>query len=105
EVIDAAALATEIQDTDALAAEIQDTDALATEIQDTDALAAEIQDTDDDYDPQNLNLTEVLTNPTTSEDLPKRVEVLSRLLAKLVEKSGMSQSEILEVLIKSGIEF
>ena len=72
---------------------------------DTDALAAEIQDTDDDDDPHDLNLIEVLTNPAEGEDLTKRVEVLSRLLTKLVEKSGMSQSEILEVLIKSGIEF
>ncbi len=72
---------------------------------DTDALAAEIQDTDDDDDPHDLNLIEVLTNPEEGEDLTKRVEVLSRLLTKLVEKSGMSQSEILEVLIKSGIEF
>jgi hypothetical protein len=52
-----------------------------------------------------LALADVLTPPQEGEDLRQRVDLLSRLLVKLVERSKLPESEIIEVLIKSGVEF
>jgi hypothetical protein len=37
--------------------------------------------------------------------LEKRVQVLTRLVVKLAERAKLAESEIVEVLIKSGVEF
>jgi len=39
------------------------------------------------------------------EDLRTRVDLLGRLVARLVERSGMPQHELVEMLIRSGVEF
>ncbi len=52
-----------------------------------------------------LELSKILAAPKEGEDLRQHVHLLSRLLVKLVERSSMPESEIIEVLIKSGVEF
>ena len=52
-----------------------------------------------------LAIADILTPPQEGEDLRQRVDLLSRLLVKLVERSKLPESEIIEVLIKSGVEF
>jgi hypothetical protein len=52
-----------------------------------------------------LDLAEILAPPGEDEDLRQRVDLLSRLVAKLVARAKLSESEIIEVLIKSGVEF
>jgi hypothetical protein len=52
-----------------------------------------------------LAIADVLTPPQEGEDLRQRVDLLSRLVVKLVERSKLPESEIIEVLIKSGVEF
>lgn len=52
-----------------------------------------------------LELSEILAAPKPGEDLRQHVHLLSRLVVKLVERSNMPESEIIEVLIKSGVEF
>ncbi|MHC4937877.1 MAG: hypothetical protein ACYTHK_02775 [Planctomycetota bacterium] len=52
-----------------------------------------------------LAIADVLTPPQEGEDLLQRVDLLSRLVVKLVERSKLPESEIIEVLIKSGVEF
>ena len=54
---------------------------------------------------ENLNLAEILTSTDGADDLRQRVEVLSRLVVKLVERSQLPESDIIEVLIKSGVGF
>ena len=44
-----------------------------------------------------------LSAPPSSR--PRRIEVLCRLVAKLVERTELPESEIVEALIKSGVEF
>jgi len=92
---------------------------------DTAALAAEIEacedcedidgpfDEDESVDPvtdapdsmSDLNLAEILARPVESSELVERVNLLSRVVAKLTEGGKLDQSEILEVLVKSGVEF
>jgi len=53
-----------------------------------------------------LNLAEMLLAGSDEVDeLQRRVEVLCRLVAKLVERTELPESEIIESLIKSGVEF
>ena len=52
-----------------------------------------------------LVIAEILAPPQEGEDLRQRIDLLSRLVAKLVERSKLPESEIIEVLIKSGVEF
>ncbi|MDH3590368.1 MAG: hypothetical protein OER88_00705 [Planctomycetota bacterium] len=53
-----------------------------------------------------INLAEILlADMNDAEDLGKRIEVLFRLVAKLVERANVPESEIIEVLIKSDVEF
>ncbi|MGQ0613576.1 MAG: hypothetical protein ACT4PV_07570 [Planctomycetaceae bacterium] len=52
-----------------------------------------------------LDLGELLGAPADAQQLPQRVNLLCRLVAKLVERAGIPESEIIEVLIKSGVEF
>ena len=52
-----------------------------------------------------LELSKILAAPKEGEDLRQHVHLLSRLVVKLVERSSMPESEIIEVLIKSGAEF
>ena len=54
---------------------------------------------------ERLELAEILAPLQEGEDLRRRVDVLSRLVVKLVERSDVSESEIVEVLIKSGVGF
>lgn len=53
-----------------------------------------------------LNLADMLlAGAEGAEELERRVEVLCRLVAKLVERTELPESEIVEALIKSGVEF
>ncbi len=53
-----------------------------------------------------INLAEILLSKMDdADDLGKRIEVLFRLVARLVERSGVPESEIIEALIKSDVEF
>ena len=52
-----------------------------------------------------LDLGELLGAPVDAPQLPQRVDLLCRLVAKLVERTRIPESEIIEVLIKSGVEF
>ena len=53
-----------------------------------------------------LNVAEILSAPIKDEkELGQRVDLLCRLMAKLVERLDIPESEIIEVLIKSGVEF
>ncbi len=52
-----------------------------------------------------LDLGELLGAPADAQQLPQRVNLLCRLVAKLVERARIPESEIIEVLIKSGVEF
>jgi hypothetical protein len=52
-----------------------------------------------------LALADILVPPQAGEDLRQRVDLLSRLVIKLVERSKLPESELIEVLIKSGVEF
>ena len=53
-----------------------------------------------------INLAEILLSEMEdADDLGKRIEVLFRLVSRLVERSNMPESEIIEVLIKSDVEF
>jgi len=68
----------------------------------------EVDPADADYE-QNpadrLELSELLAPLQEGDDLRQRVDVLSRLVVKLVERSRLPESEIIEVLIKSGVGF
>jgi hypothetical protein len=53
-----------------------------------------------------LNLVDMLLAGNDEPDeLTRRIEVLCRLVAKLVERNELPESEIVEALIKSGVEF
>jgi hypothetical protein len=52
-----------------------------------------------------LDLEAILVEGAKKQDLSKRVDVLCRLIAKLCERSGLPESEIIEALIKGGLEF
>ncbi|MFQ5845456.1 MAG: hypothetical protein ACE5JG_10775 [Planctomycetota bacterium] len=55
-----------------------------------------------------VDLAEVLLARTTDadlEELRQHLDLLCRLVAKLVERSRLPENEIVEVLIKSGVEF
>lgn len=52
-----------------------------------------------------LDLVEILAAPTDAENLHKRIDLLCRLMAKVVERTGLPESELIEVLIKAGVEF
>jgi hypothetical protein len=79
---------------------------------DISAAAAEVStDAEEPEDPTasrtetRLDLAEILAPPGEDEDLRERVDLLSRLVAKLVARVKLPESEIIEVLIKSGVEF
>ncbi|MHC4932617.1 MAG: hypothetical protein ACYTGV_10565, partial [Planctomycetota bacterium] len=52
-----------------------------------------------------LSLADCLNAPEGEAELRQRVELLCRLVGKLVERTKLPENEIIEVLIKSGIEF
>lgn len=52
-----------------------------------------------------LDLEAILVDGAKKQDLAKRVDVLCRLVAKLCERFGLPESEIIEALIKGGLEF
>jgi len=54
---------------------------------------------------RRLDLEEILVEGARKQDLEKRVDVLCRLLAKVVKRSGLPESEIIEALIKGGLDF
>ena len=56
-------------------------------------------------DDSRLDLNDILTPLTDEEDLLQRVELLGRLVGKLIERLKIPENEIIEVLIKSGVEF
>jgi len=52
-----------------------------------------------------LDLSEILAGPVSDADARQRIDLLCRIVAKLVERVGLPENEIIEVLIKSGVEF
>ena len=52
-----------------------------------------------------LTLQDVLTPITNETELLQRVELLGRLIAKLAERAKLPENELIEVLIRSGVEF
>ena len=55
-----------------------------------------------------LDLSEILLplrENATEEEMRRHLELLCRLIAKLVERAALPESEIIEVLIKSRVEF
>jgi len=58
-----------------------------------------------ELDARGMVLAEILTPPKEGEDLRQRVDLLSRIVVKLVERAKVPESELIEVLIKSGVEF
>lgn len=60
---------------------------------------------DPDRKTHALDLAEILSKPTEPQQLAQRVDLVCRLIAKLVERAQIPESEIIEVLIKSGVEF
>lgn len=52
-----------------------------------------------------LDLEAILVDGAKKQDLAKRVDVLCRLVAKLCDRFGLPESEIIEALIKGGLEF
>jgi len=65
----------------------------------------EVEDVPGGVEEGRLDLTEILRMGESEEDLRKQVEVLSRLVAKLVERSRIPESDIIEALIRAGVEF
>ncbi|MFB3065470.1 MAG: hypothetical protein ACE10D_03050 [Planctomycetota bacterium] len=56
----------------------------------------------------HLDLSEILLplrENATEEEMRRHLELLCRLIAKLVERAALPESEIIEVLIKSRVEF
>ncbi len=56
----------------------------------------------------HLDLSEILLplrDNATEEEMRRHLELLCRLIAKLVERAALPESEIIEVLIKSRVEF
>lgn len=54
---------------------------------------------------RRLNLADILLGSQSKADLDQKVEVLCRIVARLVERSNLPESEIIEALIKSEVEF
>jgi len=52
-----------------------------------------------------LDLEAILVEGAQRQDIGKRVDVLCRIVAKLCERYGLPESEIIEALIKGGLEF
>jgi hypothetical protein len=52
-----------------------------------------------------LDLEAILVDGAKKQDLAKRVDVLCRLVAKLCDRFGLPESEVIEALIKGGLEF
>lgn len=52
-----------------------------------------------------LDLEAILVDGARKQELGKRVDVLCRLVAKLCDRFGLPESEIIEALIKGGLEF
>ncbi len=52
-----------------------------------------------------LDISEILAGAVDESDARQRIDLLCRLVAKLVERVGLPENEIIEVLIKSGVEF
>jgi len=82
--------------------ETDDFSVTATEVSTDDLIAVEVP-----VDPvdSRLSLNDILTPPQDDEELRQRVELLGRLVARLVERVKLPENEIIEVLIRSGIEF
>ncbi|MGH7162843.1 MAG: hypothetical protein ACREID_05110 [Planctomycetota bacterium] len=55
---------------------------------------------------RRLDLAEILSGaPVDEAQSRQRLDLLCRLVAKLVERAGIGESEIIEALIKSGVHF
>jgi hypothetical protein len=52
-----------------------------------------------------LNLATILLSKESGADLEQQVEVLCRIVSRLVEKAQLPESEIIEALIKADVEF
>jgi len=52
-----------------------------------------------------LDLEAILVDGAKKQELGKRVDVLCRLVSKLCDRYGLPESEIIEALIKGGLEF
>jgi hypothetical protein len=55
--------------------------------------------------PRRINLAEILLSDIGGTRVEQRIEVVCRLVARLVEKANLPESEVIEALIKSDIEF
>ena len=76
--------------------------AAAAEVTTDDLVAVEVPpDTVD----ARLSLNDMLTPVTNEDEMLQRVELLGRLVAKLVERAKLPENEIIEVLIRAGVEF
>jgi hypothetical protein len=55
---------------------------------------------------RRLDLAAILAEPAAdTQQVAQRVDLLCRLVAKVVERLGIPEGEIVEVLIKSGVQF
>ena len=68
------------------------------------AALSEYEDADDVLE-QPLSVAEMLQPVLASGDQAQRIEVLTRLVIKLVERANLPENEVVEVLIKSGVSF
>jgi anti-sigma28 factor (negative regulator of flagellin synthesis) len=66
-------------------------------------VAVEVDDEDEQV--EAFDIATVLAGLSGEDALEQRVAVLTRLVVKLVERAKLAESEIVEVLIKSGVEF
>lgn len=86
----------------AAVAEVCDTVTAAAEVSTGDLVAVEVPP--DPVDAR-LSLNDVLSPVTNEAEMLQRIELLGRLVAKLVERAKLPENEIIEVLIRSGVEF
>jgi len=82
------------------------------ELPDLEAMAAEVSTDDLDldsgaglHDADRLSLAEILLAQPGAVDLERKVEVLCRLVAKIAERVNLPEGELIEALIKAGVEF
>ena len=80
---------------------VSDFEAAAAEVSTDDGAAEEVSPRDS----ERLSLAEILLAKPDAVDLERKVEVLVRLVGKLAERSNLPESELIEALIKAGVEF
>ncbi len=86
----------------AAVADVSDIVAAAAEVSTAELVAVEVPP--DPVDAR-LSLDDMLPPVTNEAEMLQRIEVLGRLVAKLVERAKLPENEIIEVLIRAGVEF